>query len=333
MKILITGAAGFIGARICEALLARGETVIALDNMHADLNLPLKQQRIEDLQNSPNQANFEFLQRDITNRRAIADLFALKQPDAVVHLAGNNRDSDPEISEQQLLQQQLGGLLNVLEGCRSQAVGHLLYASSSDLYYPHQQRPMAITEVTDHPSNLISALAKSAEQLAHSYSAQYGLPATGVRLFRVYGPGDNYSSQFSRILQAMYYRQPIPCQEQLNQHWDFTYIDDVTQCLIRLLDRPAKPEPQWRPEDQCMHASYAPWRIYNLGSGVATTLAKAVAELEVLTGLPALIAASSEQQLSPSLAVADVTELQHSIGIKPQTPIAVGLKRFWQSLQ
>jgi UDP-glucuronate 4-epimerase len=325
MRILLTGAAGFIGFHVAQRLLARGDAVVGLDNRSPYYDVALKDARLAILRGSP---AFSFHEIDLANRPAVAALFAAAAPEAVVHLAAQAGVRYSLENPAAYVDANLVGFVNVLEGCRRGAVRHLVYASSSSVYGANTRVPFSTHDTVDHPVSLYAATKKANELLAHSYSHLFALPTTGLRFFTVYGPWGRPDMAYFKFTEAILAGRPIDVYGEGRMRRDFTYIDDVADAVVRVLDRPPAPDPAWSAADPDPASSSAPYRVYNVGGSRPVELSRFIAVLEEALG------ARAEQRLLPAqpgdveATWADVSDLEAAIGAVPETPIEEGLARF-----
>ena len=325
MTILVTGAAGFIGFHAAKALLARSEAVVGLDNLNDYYDVSLKQARLNEL--APHK-NFKFLKVDLKDRGAIEQLFEEHKPQRVLHLAAQAGVRYSLSHPHQYIDANVVGFLNVLEGCRQNAVKHLLFASSSSVYGANTKMPYSVHDNVDHPLSLYAATKKANELMAHTYAHLYRLPVTGLRFFTVYGPWgrpDMAPFMFTRKIIA---GEPIDVFNQGNHQRDFTYIDDVVEGTIRALDLVPTADPNWSPGNPDAATSNAPYRLYNIGNHTPVALLDFIATIEKTVGKPAKKNMLPMQPGDVSATYADVSELKAATGFEPKTPLADGLKRF-----
>jgi UDP-glucuronate 4-epimerase len=314
MKILLTGAAGFIGAATALRLLARGDEVVGLDNLNDYYDPALKQSRLAQL--TPH-AGFRFVQMDVADRPGMAQLFATEGFDRVVHLAAQAGVRYSLQNPNAYVDSNLVGFMNVLEGCRHHAVAHLVYASSSSVYGGNTKMPFSEGDPVDHPVSLYAATKKANELMAHSYSHLYNIPTTGLRFFTVYGPWGRPDMAPMLFTDAILSGRPIKVFNHGNMRRDFTYIDDIVEGVLRVLDRAATP-----------HASTAPYRIFNIGNNQPVQLMDFIGCIEKSLGKTA------EKQMLPMqdgdvpVTFADTQALQDWVGFAPSTPLEVGIQRF-----
>ena len=326
LTVLITGAAGFIGAATALRLLERGEEVIGLDNLNSYYDPALKRARLARIKTSGGQ--WQFVQRDLEDRSAIAALFADYKPRAVVHLAAQAGVRYSIENPAAYIQSNLDGFGNVLEGCRHQGVNHLVYASSSSVYGGNRQMPFSEQHAVNHPVSLYAATKKDNELMAHTYSHLYGLPGTGLRFFTVYGPWGRPDMAPILFAKAILSGQPIKVFNQGQMQRDFTYIDDIVEGVIRCLDKPAAADPNFDPLNPNPATAAAPHRLFNIGNSEPTPLLRFIEMLEQALGKEA---EKDFQPMQPGDVVAtaaDTLALEDWVGFQPNTPLEVGLQRF-----
>jgi UDP-glucuronate 4-epimerase len=324
-KILVTGAAGFIGFHVSQALLKRGDVVIGIDNLNDYYDVNLKQSRLALLQA---QSRFQFRRADIGDRAAMEHLFTNYTFDRVIHLAAQAGVRYSLQNPHAYGQSNLIGFLNILEGCRHQQIQHLVFASSSSVYGANRESPFSVQHSVDHPVSLYAATKKSNEMMAHAYSHLYGLPITGLRFFTVYGPWGRPDMALFSFTKAILEERPIDVFNHGKMKRDFTYIDDVVDGVLRTCDRPPVPNPLWSEAIAHPGNSAAPYRIYNLGNHQPVELSYFIQVLENSLGCKA------EKNLLPMQpgdvleTYADISSLKADTGYQPRTPIEVGIPRF-----
>src|SRR6266508_508431 len=325
MKVLVTGAAGFIGSTLAHQLLDRGDEVVGIDNLNAYYDVRLKQARLERLRA---RAGFLFHKLDIVERKPMGELFAAGEFGAVVHLAAQAGVRYSIENPSAYIDANLVGFMHVLEGCRHTRVGHLVFASSSSVYGANTRLPFSEHDNVDHPLSLYAATKKANELMAHSYAHLYGLPCTGLRFFTVYGPWGRPDMALFLFTKAILDGKPIDVFNFGKMRRDFTYVDDVTEGVVRVLDRPAQPNSQWSGEAPDPSSSRAPYKLYNIGNNSPVGLMQCIEVLEHHMGRKA------EKNMLP-LKPGDVPEtwayvgdLVRDVGFKPSTPIEVGIERF-----
>ncbi len=325
MQILVTGAAGFIGFHLCQRLLDRGEQVIGLDNLNDYYPVALKEARLDRLLQRP---DFRFVRAGLEDRSAMEALFSANRFRCVINLAAQAGVRYSLQNPHAYLESNLAGFLNILEGCRRQEVGHLVYASSSSVYGANRAMPFSTRHPADHPLSLYGATKKANEALAHSYAAMYGLPATGLRFFTVYGPWGRPDMAYFSFTRAILEGRPIDVYNQGRMQRDFTYIDDIVEGIIRVADRPAAPDPAWDPVAPDPGRSCVPWRLYNIGNHQPVELLQFIGILEECLGKKAVKNLLPLQVGDVPATCADVADLMADTGFRPATGIADGLARF-----
>lgn len=324
MKILITGTAGFIGAALALRLLNRGDVVIGIDNHNAYYDPALKEARLAQYANHP---NYTHLRIDLADGTAIQQAFATYEPQRVVNLAAQAGVRYSLENPLAYINSNIVGFAHILEGCRHHGVDHLVYASSSSVYGANTTMPFSVHDNVDHPLSLYAASKKSNELMAHSYSYLYGLPTTGLRFFTVYGPWGRPDMAPLKFTKAILAGEPIDVFNYGKHRRDFTYIDDIVEGMIRILDRPAPPNPDWNGNAPDPGTSAAPWRIYNIGNHQPIDLMDYIRALETALGKTAHINLLPLQPGDVPDTYADVDNLMTQFGYKPTTPIEEGIAR------
>ena len=316
MKILVTGAAGFIGMHVAQALLARGDSVVGWDNLNDYYDVGLKRARLARLQRH---ANFRFLRVDVADAQATEHGFAAGGFERVVHLAAQAGVRYSIDHPHAYARSNLSGFLNILEGCRQQTVGHLVYASSSSVYGGNRKVPFAEDDPVDHPVSLYAATKKANEVMAHSYSHLYGLPASGLRFFTVYGPWGRPDMAYYSFTRAILAGKPIPVFNRGDMQRDFTYIDDIVAGVLAVLDRPPQPD----------GATAAPCRLLNIGGADPVPLLLFIGAIERALGRRALLDLLPMQPGDVHVTHADVSKLRALTGLSGRsTTIDEGVRRF-----
>ena len=316
---LVTGAAGFIGMHVAKRLLARGDRVLGLDSLTDYYDVGLKHARLQQLQGQP---GFRFVQLDLADRAGMAALFAAERFDGVVHLAAQAGVRYSITHPNAYIDANLAGFGHILEGCRAQQVAHLVYASSSSVYGGNTKMPFSETDAVDHPVSLYAATKKANELMAHSYSHLYGMPTTGLRFFTVYGPWGRPDMAYHLFTRAIVAGEPIAVFNHGDMQRDFTYIDDIAEGVLRVLDRPATCDG--------LTASTAPCRVFNIGNHQPVQLLDFIGCIENALGKAATKELLPMQPGDVPATYADVRALQDWVGFAPATPLAEGIGRFVQ---
>jgi UDP-glucuronate 4-epimerase len=325
MPILVTGAAGFIGFHLCQRLLERGEQVIGFDNLNPYYDPALKQARLDRL--TP-QAGFSFVRGDLEDGEAVRGLFKRFQPRRVVNLAAQAGVRYSVENPSAYIQSNLVGFGHVLEGCRHGQVEHLVYASSSSVYGGNTRLPFSEHQGVDHPVSLYAASKKANELMAHTYSHLFQVPATGLRFFTVYGPWGRPDMALFLFTKAMLAGEPIKLFNNGQMVRDFTYIDDIVESLVRVLDKPACGDPNFDPANPDPAVSWAPHRLFNIGNAQPTPLSEYIAAIERALGVKARLDPQPMQPGDLPATAADTSDLEAWIGFRPATSIQVGVERF-----
>ncbi|TMJ01491.1 MAG: NAD-dependent epimerase [Alphaproteobacteria bacterium] len=323
--VLVTGAAGFIGYHVARRLLDQGRAVIALDNLNGYYDPVLKGLRLAQLESYP---AFRFEQCDIADRARMGALFSRHRFPYVVHLAAQAGVRHSLNDPYAYADANLAGFLNVLEGCRQTDCRHLVYASSSSVYGGNSKTPFRTTDNVDHPLSLYGATKKANELMAHAYAHLFNLPASGLRFFTVYGPWGRPDMAVWLFTEAIARGTPIRLFNHGRMKRDFTYIDDVTEAVVRVIDHPATPDPEWSAAAPNPATSLAPWRVYNIGNHTAVEVTDLVSLIEGATGRTAIRELLPMQPGDVPDTCADVADLKAAVGFAPATPIAEGVKRF-----
>ena len=325
MKVLVTGSAGFIGSALSIRLLDRGDTVIGIDNHNDYYDPALKEARLARHVNHP---NYTHIRISLEDRDGIAQLFREHKPERVVNLAAQAGVRYSLENPLAYIDTNLLGFANILEGCRHNAVEHLVYASSSSVYGSNTKMPFSVHDNVNHPVSLYAATKKANELMAHTYSHLYNIPTTGLRFFTVYGPWDRPDMALQKFAKAIVAGKPIQLFNYGNHRRDFTYIDDIVEGVIRVLDKPAQSNPDWNSNAPDSATSYAPWRVYNIGNNNPVELKSYIASLEKALGKVA------EKELLPLQpgdvpdTFADVSDLVRDFNYKPSTTVDDGMKQF-----
>jgi len=324
-RILVTGAAGFIGADVCIRLLERGDQVVGLDNLNDYYDVSLKEAR---LSRFAGHEHFRFVKMDLADRQGMEVLFAEEQFDQVVNLAAQAGVRYSLQNPHAYIDSNIVGFINVLEGCRQQHIQHLVYASSSSVYGANETVPFSVHDNVDHPISLYAASKKANELMAHSYSHLYALPTTGLRFFTVYGPWGRPDMAPILFTRAILAGEAIQIFNHGNMQRDFTYIDDIVEGVLRVLDQPAKPNPDWSGKRPDPASSKAPWRIYNIGNASPVELMKFIEAIEAALGMEAEKNFMPMQPGDVPVTSADIQALMDDVGFRPDTPLQEGVQRF-----
>lgn len=326
--ILVTGVAGFIGGAVAERLLARGDRVVGLDNLNAYYDPALKRARLERLEALAPPGAFRFHHLDLVDTAGVAALFAAERPDRVLHLAAQAGVRHSIDNPSLYIQSNLVGFGSILEACRHGGVTHLVYASSSSIYGGNRHMPFSEQDPVNHPVSLYAATKKANELMAHTYSHLYGLPATGLRFFTVYGPRGRPDMAPMLFAKAILAGEPIRVFNHGRMERDFTYIDDIVEGVIRCLDKPATADPGFDPLHPDPATAAAPHRIFNIGNAQPVPLLQFIELLEQALGRPAIRDLQPMQAGDVPATAADTTALAAWVGFRPSTPIDAGIARF-----
>ena len=325
MRVLVTGSAGFIGFHVARALLARGDEVLGLDVMNDYYDVRLKEARLALLAED---GGYRHVRADLADADATAAAFAGFQPDRVVHLAAQAGVRYSLTNPGAYVQSNLVGFGHVLEACRHTSVRHLVYASSSSVYGANTRLPFSVRDSVDHPVSLYAASKKANELMAHTYAHLFGLPTTGLRFFTVYGPWGRPDMALFLFTRAILAGEPIQVFNHGRMRRDFTYVDDVVEGVVRVLDRIPSGDPAWDASDPDPATSRAPYRIYNIGNHDPVELMRLIEVLEAELGRPAVKVFSDMQPGDVPATYADVDDLVRDVGFAPSTPIEAGVARF-----
>jgi UDP-glucuronate 4-epimerase len=323
--VLVTGTAGFIGFHLAARLLDDGHKVIGVDNLNDYYDVSLKQARLDQLRA---RQGFEFHKLDLANRLGMEALFRANRFRSVVHLAAQAGVRYSIENPHAYVDSNLVGFLHVLEGCRSSRVGHLVYASSSSVYGANTAMPFSVYHNVDHPVSLYAATKKANELMAHTYAHLYGLPCTGLRFFTVYGPWGRPDMALFKFTRQILAGEPIDVYNYGNHRRDFTYIDDIIEGVVQVMDRIPRPDEAWNSDRPNPGTSRAPWRVYNIGNNEPVELSRYIEVIEECLGIKA------EKNLMPMQpgdvpdTYADVSALVDDVGYRPSTPIEIGVKNF-----
>jgi UDP-glucuronate 4-epimerase len=330
MTVLVTGAAGFIGFHLSRRLLERGTPVVGFDNLNSYYDPALKQARLRRLQEQAASTDscFELIQADLEDRWAVEGVFAKYSPSLVVNLAAQAGVRYSIENPAAYVQANLVGFGHILEGCRQHGIRHLVYASSSSVYGGNTNLPFSEHHSVDHPVSLYAASKKANELMAHTYSHLYGLPATGLRFFTVYGPWGRPDMALFLFTKAILAGEPIQVFNHGKMVRDFTYVDDIVESLLRVLDRPAQPDPSFDPASPDPATSWAPHRVFNIGNSNPTPLMTYIEALEKALGMTADKLYLPMQPGDVPATAADTMALEAWTGFKPNTTVADGVSRF-----
>jgi UDP-glucuronate 4-epimerase len=323
--VLVTGAAGFIGYHVARRLLEQGRAVVGLDNLNAYYDPALKQARLAQLAAFP---SFRFERCDLADRARMAALFSAHCFPYVVHLAAQAGVRHSLVDPHAYADSNLVGFLNVLEGCRQTGCLHLLYASSSSVYGSNTKVPFNTSDNVDHPLSLYGATKKANELMAHAYAHLFQIPATGLRFFTVYGPWGRPDMAIWLFTEAILRGKPIRLFNHGRMRRDFTYIDDVAEAVVRLVDRLATPDPAWSGTAPNPATSAAPWCVYNIGNNLPVEVTEVVRLIERALGRQAVCEFLPMQPGDVPETCADIADLKAAVGFRPSTPIADGVRRF-----
>lgn len=345
MKILVTGAAGFIGSHVALYLLARGDDVVGVDNLNDYYDVALKEARLKRIRSfveNPNEmavypqarrlsnhpGQFQFEKCDIADRPYMEKLFSQHRFDRVVHLAAQAGVRYSIENPHAYIDANIVGTMNILEGCRHEKVEHLVYASSSSVYGANEEMPFSVHHNVDHPLSLYAATKKSNELMAHTYSSLYDLPTTGLRFFTVYGPWGRPDMALFLFTSKILAGEPIDVFNYGKHRRDFTYIDDIVEGVIRTLDNVAQPNPDWNGVSPDPGTSKAPWRVYNIGNQSPVELMDYIGAIEEAVGKKAQMNLLPLQPGDVPDTYADVEALVQDVGYRPETPVKEGVARF-----
>ncbi len=318
VKILVTGVAGFIGYHVAARLLQRGVEVIGADNLNDYYEVSLKQARLAELGEHAQAGNFQFIKIDLADQQATAQLFAKHAPSHVIHLAAQAGVRYSLVNPHAYMQSNIVAFTNILEGCRHAAVQHLVYASSSSVYGGNSKMPFSEEDNVDHPVSMYAATKKANELMAHTYSHLYRLPTTGLRFFTVYGPWGRPDMSPFLFADAILKDEPIKVFNHGDMMRDFTYIDDIVEGVVRVLDKPATALTEGQP----------PYRIFNIGNSQPEQLLDFIAAMERALGKQAIKQLLPMQPGDVKSTYADTAQLEHWVGFRPSTPLQQGIDQF-----
>jgi UDP-glucuronate 4-epimerase len=324
VKILVTGAAGFIGANTAQRLLDAGHEVVGLDNLNDYYDVSLKQARLARLA-AP---HFRFIRLDLADEAGMAQLFAHERFARVVHLAAQAGVRHSLKEPHAYVRSNITGTLNVLEGCRHNGVEHLVYASTSSVYGANTDMPFSVHRLADHPLSLYGASKRANELMAHSYSALFALPTTGLRFFTVYGPWGRPDMALFTFTRNILEGRPIDVYNRGHHARDFTYVDDIAEGVVRACARIAQPDPHWNSRAPDPATSFAPFRLYNIGNHQPVQLMRYIEVIEQCLGRKAQMNLLPLQPGDVPETYADIDDLVRDVGYRPATPIEVGVRKF-----
>ena len=330
MKILVTGSAGFIGFHLCKKLMENGNEVIGLDNFNSYYDVGLKKARLDELYKISKERNisFELIKEDLENKKAINESFKKYNPQRVVNLAAQAGVRYSIQNPSAYIQSNLVGFGNIIEACRHNDVDHLVYASSSSVYGGNKNLPFSEKDSVDHPVSLYAATKKANELIAHTYSHLYSLPATGLRFFTVYGPWGRPDMALFLFTKAILAKKPIKLFNQGNMIRDFTYIDDIVESLIRIINKPAYPDSTFDAINPNPSTSWAPHRVFNIGNSKPISLREYITALEDALGKKAIEELHDIEPGDVPATAADTSELYNWIKFKPSTSVKEGVEKF-----
>jgi UDP-glucuronate 4-epimerase len=323
--ILVTGAAGFIGFHVARTLLQQGRPVVGLDNFNTYYDVTLKEARAVELARFN---SFEMVREDLADRAAVDALFAKYKPKRIVHLAAQAGVRHSLTHPEDYMDANLIGFFHVLQNAKDTGAEHFVYASSSSVYGANLEKPSSVGQSVDHPVSLYAATKKANELIAHSYSHLFGLPTTGLRFFTVYGPWGRPDMALFLFTKAILEGKPIDVFNHGKMARDFTYIDDIVQGVIRTMDKPAEPDPDWDGYNPNPGTSSAPWRVYNIGNNKPTDLMYMISLVEKALGREAEKIFEPMQPGDVATSHANVDALSQAVGFRPDTPIEEGIDRF-----
>ena len=329
-RVLVTGAAGFIGYHLSERLLGAGDEVVGLDNLNDYYDPKLKEARLGRLKK---QRGFRFFRADLGDRTGVEKIWKEIQPEVVVHLAAQAGVRYSLTHPHAYAKSNLEGMLDVLEACRAERTGNLIYASSSSVYGLNQSMPFSERDNVDHPVSLYAATKKSNELMAHCYAHLYGIPCTGLRFFTVYGPWGRPDMAYYKFTRNILEGKEIELYGDGRMQRDFTYVDDIVEGMVRLTRHPARPNPDWSGKKPDPATSPAPYRIYNIGNNQPIELGRFVAAIETATGKKAKIVKKPVPPGDVVATAAEVDDLEKAVGFRPQTSIEEGMKKFVEWFQ
>lgn len=324
-KILVTGAAGFIGFHLAKRLVSDGHTVTGLDNLNDYYDVTLKEARLSKLGTLE---RFSFVKEDLSNASGIEKIFAEKKFDIVINLAAQAGVRYSLVNPKAYIESNISGFLNILEGCRHHEIQHLIYASSSSVYGANTKMPFSVHDNVDHPISLYAATKKANELMAHTYSSLFKIPTTGLRFFTVYGPWGRPDMALFLFTKAIMEGKPIDVYNNGKMKRDFTYVDDIVEGISRLVNLPPAPNPHWSGFQPDPASSFAPYKIYNIGNNQPVELMRFIEVLEEAIGKKAVKNFLPIQKGDVEATFADIDDLMRDVGYRPSTPIEVGIRNF-----
>ena len=328
MKVLVTGVAGFIGSVIAEKLLQRGDEVVGIDNLNDYYDVSLKEARLKRIESSKKSATFRYIKQDIADRQGMETLFINEQFDAVINLAAQAGVRYSLENPLAYVESNITGFAHLLEGCRHNNVKHFVYASSSSIYGLNESMPFSVHDNVDHPVSLYAASKKSNELMAHSYSHLYGLATTGLRFFTVYGPWSRPDMAMLKFTHKMVAGEEIDVYNHGKHRRDFTYIDDIVDGVVRVLDKPPKGNAEWDGKNPDPASSPAPWKIYNIGNQKPIELMAYIKAIEKHLGIKAKINFLPLQAGDVPETYADIEDLMTDVNYRPKMDLDQGVKNF-----
>lgn len=324
-KILVTGAAGFIGFHLAKRLLEEGDKVIGIDNLSSYYDVNLKKARLSILKKY---SSFKFIKIDIADRKKMAKLFNQEDFEIVVHLAAQAGVRYSLINPYAYIDSNIVGFLNILEGCRHKKIKHLIFASSSSVYGANTLMPFSVHHNVDHPISLYAATKKANELMAHVYASLYKIPCTGLRFFTVYGPWGRPDMALFIFTKAILEDKPIDVFNYGKMKRDFTYIDDIIEGVVKIIDKIPEPNPNWSGERPDPSSSFAPYKLYNIGNNNPVELLRLIEILEECLGKKAKKNFLPLQPGDVPATYADIDDIEKDVGFKPKTPIEKGIRKF-----
>jgi len=325
VKLLVTGAAGFIGSHVAQLLLARGDEVVGLDNLNDYYDVNLKQARLDRLLKLP---GFRFAKLDLADDEGMRKLFAAEKFNRVIHLAAQAGVRYSLENPHSYVKSNVNGTLNVLEGCRHNGVEHLVYASTSSVYGANTRMPFSVHQLADHPLSLYAATKRSNELMAHNYSALFKIPVTGLRFFTVYGPWGRPDMALFMFTRNILEGKPIDVFNYGHHKRDFTFVEDIAAGVVRVVDRIATPNPIWNSDAPDPAAGSGPFRLYNIGNNAPVELMRYIEVIEECLGRKAQKNFLPLQLGDVPDTYADIDDLVRDVGYRPATPVEVGVRRF-----